>query len=54
MKEVYDNESGRPLGRWGDKVKEYMCERDKVRVGELEWLMRACLVKAVVAPGNFH
>ncbi len=58
MKEVYvsesESESGRPLGRWRDKVKEYMCEGDKVRGGGLEWLMRACLVRAVAEPGNFH
>ena len=22
------NQQGRPLGRWKDRVKEYMCERD--------------------------
>ncbi len=28
MKEVVvEGQSGRPLGRWKDKVKEYMCER---------------------------
>ncbi len=35
VKEVYvgesESESGRPLGRWRDKVKEYMCDGDKVR-----------------------
>ncbi len=32
---------GRPIGRWKDRVKEYMCERDgvwvqAVEVGQLE------------------
>ncbi len=30
---------GRPLGRWEDKVKEYMSERG-VRGNELEWARR--------------
>ncbi len=27
MKEVLVERRGRPLGRWRDRVKEYMCER---------------------------
>ncbi len=58
VKEVYvsesESESGRPLGRWRDKVKGYMCEGDKVRGGGLNWLMRACLVRAVAEPGYLH
>jgi len=34
---------GRPLGRWKDKVKEYMCERGAGRRGRLEQARRECL-----------
>ena len=37
------NQRGRPLGRWRDKVKEYMCERGDSRGGGLEWARRDCL-----------
>ncbi len=39
LKKVYvtenvgPNSGGRPLGRWKDKVKKYMCERDATRGG---------------------
>ncbi len=33
---------GRSLGRWEDKVKEYMSERG-VRVNDLEWARRECI-----------
>ncbi len=39
VKKVYMSESvvtnsrGRPPGRWRDRVKEYMCERDATRRG---------------------
>ncbi len=36
------NRRGRPLGRWKDKVKEYMSERG-VRGNELEWARREYL-----------
>ncbi len=35
-------EGGRPLGRWVDRVKEYMSERG-VRVNGLEWARRECM-----------
>ncbi len=33
------NRRGRPLGRWEDKVKEYVSERE-VRGNKLEWARR--------------
>ncbi len=36
------NRRGRPLGRWDDKVKEYMSERG-VRRNGLEWPARECM-----------
>ncbi len=51
VKEVYFSESessnlsGRPLGRWRDKVKEYMCEGDKVRRGGLVVKVTVMLIK---------
>ncbi len=34
---------GRPLGRWKDRVKEYMSERGATRGGGLEQARRECL-----------
>ncbi len=34
---------GRPLGRWKDRVKEYMSERSATRGGGLEQARRECL-----------
>ncbi len=31
------NSRGRPVGRWRDRVKEYMCERGATRGGE-SWI----------------
>ncbi len=36
------NRRGRPLGRWEDRVKEYVCERG-VRGNGLEWTRRECM-----------
>ncbi len=36
------NRRGRPLGRWEDRVKEYMSERG-VRRNGLEWARRECM-----------
>ncbi len=36
------NRRGRPLGRWEDRVKEYVSER-RVRGNGLEWAMRECM-----------
>ncbi len=36
------NRRGRPLGRWKDKVKEYVGERG-VRGNGLEWARRECV-----------
>ncbi len=36
------NRRGRPLGRWEDRVKEYMSER-RVRGNGLEWARRECM-----------
>ncbi len=36
---------GRPLGRWNDRVKEYMSERGATRRGGLEQARRECLDK---------
>ncbi len=36
------NRRGRPLGRWEDKVKEYISERG-VRGNGLEWARRECM-----------
>lgn len=36
------NRRGRPLGRWGDWVKEYVSERG-VRGNGLEWARRECM-----------
>ncbi len=51
MKKVYVNESVRPnnggrlLGRWRDRVKEYMCEGSVTRWGLLDEIMRKGLDK---------
>ncbi len=34
---------GRSLGRWRDRVKEYMCERVTTRRGGFQQARRACL-----------
>ncbi len=36
------NRRGRPLGRWKDRVKEYVSERG-VRGNGLEWARRECM-----------
>ncbi len=36
------NRRGRPLGRWEDRVKEYVSER-RVRGNGLEWARRECM-----------
>ncbi len=36
------NRRGRPLGRWKDKVNEYVSERGAMR-NELEWARRECM-----------
>ncbi len=36
------NRRGKPLGRWEDRVKEYVSERG-VRGNGLEWKRRACM-----------
>ncbi len=36
------NRRGRPLGRWEDRVKEYVSERG-VRGNKLEWARRECM-----------
>ncbi len=36
------NRPGRPLGRWKDRVKEYVNERG-VRANGLEWARRECM-----------
>ncbi len=36
------NRRGRPLGRWKDKMKEYVSERG-VRGNGLEWARRECM-----------
>ncbi len=36
------NRRGRPLGRWEDTGKEYVCERG-VRGNGLEWARRKCM-----------
>ncbi len=36
------NGRGKPLGRWKDKVKEYLSER-RVRGNGLEWARRECM-----------
>ncbi len=49
VRKVYVSESvgyssrGRPLGRWRDRVKEYMCERGATRGGGLDQARRECL-----------
>ncbi len=40
---VGPNSRGRPLGRWRDRVKEYMCERGATRRGGLDQTRRECL-----------
>ncbi len=37
------NSRGRPLGRWRDKLKEYLCERGATRRGGLDLVKRECL-----------
>ncbi len=49
VKKVYVSEiegpskKGKPLGRWKDRVKEYMSERGATRGGGLEQARRECL-----------
>ncbi len=38
------NRRGRPLGRWEDKVREYVSERGE-RGNRLEWARRECMDK---------
>ncbi len=40
---VGPNSRGRPLRRWRDRVKEYMCKRGATRVGGLDQAKRKCL-----------
>ncbi len=40
---VDPNSRGRPLGRWRDRVKEYMYERGTTRGGGLDQARRECL-----------
>ncbi len=40
---VGPNSRRRPLGRWRDRVKEYMCERSATRGGGLDQARRECL-----------
>ncbi len=40
---VGPNSRGRSLGRWRDRVKEYMCERGATRGGGLDQAKRECL-----------
>ncbi len=48
VKKVYQssvkgtNRRGRPLGRWEDRMKEYVSE-SRVRRNELEWARRECM-----------
>ncbi len=37
------NSRGRPLGRWKDRVKEYMCVRGTARRGRFEQARKECL-----------
>ncbi len=49
VKKVYVSENmgpnsrGRPLVRWRDRVKKYMCERGATRGGGLDQARRGCL-----------
>ncbi len=49
VKKVYESEiegpgrRGRPLGRWKDRVMEYISERSATREGGLEQARRECL-----------
>ncbi len=40
---VGPNRRGRPLWRWRDRLKEYMCERGATREGGLDQARRECL-----------
>ncbi len=40
---VGPNSRGRPIVRWRDRVKEYMCERSAIRGGGLDQARRECL-----------
>ncbi len=42
-KSVGPDSSGRPSGRWKDRLKEYMCERGATRRGWLDQARRECL-----------
>ena len=42
-KSVGPNSRGRQLGRWKDRVKEYLCERCTIRRGGLEQARREYL-----------
>ncbi len=39
----YPSTRGRPLGKWKDRVKEYMCERGASKGGEIEKGKRECV-----------
>ncbi len=39
------NKRGRPLGRWEDRVKEYVSERGVLRGNMLEWARRECMAR---------
>ncbi len=45
------NRRGRPLGRWEDRVKEYLSERG-ARGNGLEWARRECRDRAHVKVGK--
>ncbi len=51
VKKVYMNESvgpnsrGKLLGRWRDRLKEYMCERGATRGAGLDQARRECLYR---------
>ncbi len=42
-KSVGPNNRGRPLEKWKDRVKDYMCERGATRGGGLDQARRECL-----------
>ncbi len=46
------NSKVRLLGRWRDRVTEYMCERGAIRVGELDLARRECLDRERDIPGG--
>ncbi len=47
----------RPIGRWRDRVKEYMCERDATRERWLDQRRKGCLDRKNMEdllPGNLR